>query len=75
MCCCLCNAVQQIRSYPWICLNTVTLYMISSGLAKLGYTQINIDEGWLLGRYPNGTIYEDLDKFPSGSGYDRVAPW
>ena len=32
--------------------------MISSGLAKLGYTQINIDEGWLKGRYPNGTIYE-----------------
>jgi hypothetical protein len=47
-------------------IKNTTLYMINSGLAKLGYTQVNIDEGWLKGRYPNGTIYEDLDKFPSG---------
>lgn len=41
-------------------------YMISSGLAALGYHYINIDEGWLAGRYPNGTIYDDRSKFPSG---------
>lgn len=47
-------------------VKNVTLYLMSSGLAKLGYNHINVDEGWLLGRYPNGTIYEDLSKFPSG---------
>jgi alpha-galactosidase len=47
-------------------IHNVTAYMISSGLAKLGYNQINVDEGWLKGRLPNGTIYEDTDKFPAG---------
>lgn len=47
-------------------IKNVTRYFIESGLAKLGYTQINIDEGWLKGRYPNGTLYEDFEKFPSG---------
>ena len=47
-------------------IKNVTLYMISSGLAKLGYTQINVDEGWLKGRNAAGQMYEDLDKFPSG---------
>ena len=47
-------------------VKNVTLYMISSGLAKLGYTQVNVDEGWLKGRDANGQMYEDLDKFPSG---------
>ena len=48
-------------------IKSVTLYMISSGLAKLGYTQINVDEGWLKGRdNATGQIYEDTDKFPSG---------
>ena len=29
--------------------------------------QVNVDEGWLKGRYPgNNTIYEDITKFPSG---------
>jgi hypothetical protein len=27
---------------------------------------VNVDEGWLKGRYPNGTIYEDFEKFPAG---------
>ena len=40
--------------------------MISSGLAKLGYTRVNVDEGWLKGRNAQGVMYEDLDKFPSG---------
>ena len=47
-------------------IKNVTLYMISSGLAKLGYTQINVDEGWLKGRNAQGEMYEDTDKFPSG---------
>ena len=41
--------------------------LISSGLAKKGYKYVNVDEGWLKGRHAgNNTIYEDLDKFPSG---------
>jgi hypothetical protein len=31
-------------------IQKVTEYFISSGLAKLGYVRINIDEGWLKGR-------------------------
>ena len=40
--------------------------LVSSGLAKKGYKYVNVDEGWLKGRSPNGTIYEDLEKFPHG---------
>lgn len=40
--------------------------MLSSGLAAKGYSLVAVDEGWLQGRYPNGTIYEDLSKFPEG---------
>lgn len=40
--------------------------LISSGLAKKGYKYVNVDEGWLKGRLPNGTIFEDLEKFPDG---------
>ena len=67
--------------------------LVSSGLAKKGYTYVNVsdrscsrvapivsratsqlssclymqvDEGWLKGRGPNGTIYEDREKFPHG---------
>ena len=48
-------------------VKNVTLYMQSSGLSKLGYNHINVDEGWLLGRHPgNNSLYEDLSKFPSG---------
>lgn len=43
-------------------IKNVTKYFISSGLAKLGYVQINIDEGWLKGRAANGSMYEDWDK-------------
>ena len=31
-------------------IQNVTEYFISSGLTKLGYVHINIDEGWLKGR-------------------------
>lgn len=37
-------------------IKNVTKYFISSGLAKLGYNQINIDEGWLVGRAANGSM-------------------
>ena len=40
--------------------------LINSGLAKKGYKYINVDEGWLKGRSPNGTIFEDRQKFPNG---------
>jgi alpha-galactosidase len=44
--------------------NSVAL--VTSGLAAKGYTFSNVDEGWLAGRHPNGTIFEDMGKFPSG---------
>ena len=48
-------------------IKNVTRYLVSSGLSKQGYKQINIDAGWLKGRFPNnGTIFEDFEKFPSG---------
>ena len=47
-------------------IRNVTSYMISSGLASLGYLHVNVDEGWLKGRNAQGALYEDLDKFPSG---------
>ena len=47
-------------------VRNVTNYLVSSGLAKLGYTFVNIDAGWLKGRSPNGTIYDDRAIFPTG---------
>jgi alpha-galactosidase len=41
-----------------------TLAMVTRGLAAKGYVYSNVDEGWLKGRYANGSLYEDLDKFP-----------
>ena len=66
-----CSSMRDNGPNGW-CWNTedymknVTLYFVSSGLQALGYEYIDIDEGWLKGRYDNGTIYEDLAKFPSG---------
>ena len=40
--------------------------LVTSGLAKKGYRYVNVDEGWLKGRLPNGTIFEDREKFPEG---------
>ena len=40
--------------------------LVSSGLAAKGYTYVNVDEGWLAGRYANGTLYELRSSFPSG---------
>lgn len=48
-------------------VKNITRYMIKTGLAKLGYNRINIDEGWLVARdNTTGMMYEDLDKFPNG---------
>jgi alpha-galactosidase len=39
----------------------------AAGLLQAGFSFINVDEGWLKGRYAeNGTIFEDFEKFPSG---------
>jgi alpha-galactosidase len=40
--------------------------LVNSGLAKLGYQYVNLDDCWAQGRYPNGTIYPDPTTFPSG---------
>jgi alpha-galactosidase len=41
--------------------------LVSSGLAAKGYVYVNVDEGWLQGRYAgNNSIYEDRTKFPAG---------
>jgi len=40
--------------------------LISTGLAKLGYVHVNVDEGWLKGRDSNGNMVSDSVKFPSG---------
>ena len=47
-------------------VKNITLAMISTGLAAKGFVHINVDEGWLKGRSPNGSIFEDRVKFPSG---------
>lgn len=39
---------------------------VSLGLRDLGYSYVNIDDGWMVSRMPNGTIVEDPVKFPSG---------
>ena len=66
-----CSSMRDNGPNGW-CWNTedhiknVTLFMVSSGLAALGYEYINVDEGWLAGRNAQGLMYEDLSKFPSG---------
>jgi len=40
--------------------------LVANGLRKAGYTFINIDDFWSLGRDPNGKIIIDSTKFPSG---------
>ena len=47
-------------------IKRVTKALISTGLAAKGYIHVNIDEGWLKGRYENNSLYEDRVKFPSG---------
>mmetsp|Transcript_61297 Transcript_61297/g.133174 ORF Transcript_61297/g.133174 Transcript_61297/m.133174 type:complete len:393 (-) Transcript_61297:33-1211(-) len=40
--------------------------LVSTGLAKLGYNYVNLDDCWAEGRFPNGTVYPDSKRFPSG---------
>jgi len=40
--------------------------LIETGLSKLGYVYVNVDEGWLKTRDANGNIVYDSEKFPSG---------
>jgi alpha-galactosidase len=40
--------------------------VISLGLKDLGYTYVNLDDGWQGGRDPNGNIIPDANKFPNG---------
>ena len=42
-------------------------YMVSSGLAAKGYTYVNVDEGWFVGREktPPYAMVEDKTAFPS----------
>ena len=40
--------------------------LVSSGLAAKGYTYVNVDEGWLGGRYANGSLFELRSSFPYG---------
>ncbi len=40
--------------------------MISTGMTKVGYQFINIDDGYLGGRDSSGNLYLHADKFPSG---------
>ena len=40
--------------------------MVASGMVKVGYRYINIDDGYFGGRDTNGNLYCNLEKFPSG---------
>jgi len=40
--------------------------LVSTGLAKLGYVYVNIDDCWQVARDDQGYIIEDPDRFPSG---------
>jgi len=40
--------------------------LVSTGLSRLGYVYVNVDEGWLKGRDSNGNMVWDSVKFPSG---------
>jgi Alpha galactosidase A/Alpha galactosidase C-terminal beta sandwich domain/Secretion system C-terminal sorting domain len=40
--------------------------MISTGLSTVGYKYINIDDGYFGGRYSDGTLKIDSNKFPNG---------
>ena len=65
----------------WSTWNTFTLFydeallkaqaetMIATGLAKAGYTSINIDDGFTRGRRPDGRLVPNLLKFPHGLRY------
>lgn len=40
--------------------------LISTGLASVGYQYVNMDDGWQVDRFSNGTIVPDPARFPYG---------
>ena len=40
--------------------------LVSTGLAAAGYSFVNMDDGWQVDRYANGTIVADPARFPYG---------
>lgn len=40
--------------------------LVTSGMAKAGYSYVNIDDCWQVSRDANGTIVADPVRFPSG---------
>jgi len=48
-------------------IKSIAKAMASNGMKELGYEYILLDDCWAGGRLPNGTIYAEIDRFPSGS--------
>ena len=48
-------------------LRSVADAMVTTGLRDLGYQYLNLDDCWAKGRHPDGTVYADPGKFPSGT--------
>ena len=40
--------------------------MVANGLRDAGYVYVNLDDGWVGGRFPNGSIIADPKVFPNG---------
>ena len=40
--------------------------LVSTGLSKVGYEYVNIDDCWQVERSPNGSINADPARFPGG---------
>ena len=40
--------------------------MVANGLRDAGYVYVNLDDGWVSGRFPNGSIIPDPRVFPHG---------
>ena len=59
--------MECIQDYLLICiaLLCLTYVQVSSGLNKVGYQYINIDDCWQKSRSSNGTIQSDPTTFPN----------
>ena len=44
----------------------ITDAIVKSGLKDAGYKYVNLDDGWAVGRWPNGTFKYDEELFPNG---------
>eukprot|EP00040_Diaphanoeca_grandis_P017445 m.90939 g.90939 ORF g.90939 m.90939 type:complete len:522 (+) comp26438_c1_seq2:125-1690(+) len=63
------------RCHSEVVMRGMTDAMADNGLKNVGYEYINLSEGWpaecfrtgtCTGRFPNGTIMHDPDRYPSG---------